>query len=146
MMMRGKKENKKPLVALYDISGIQSYSEPIISLAPHRDSLVKRKLTVLTSMITDNLDKATITNKVPCMPNPTNTAGHNKAFEYPDMEYQGFLQACWGGETPPQKISYSPPKFVLTLFLFTLSPLPLGYSPPQSPSTPPQSPSTPPKR
>ena len=40
----------------------------------------------------------------------------------------------WGGRLPPppqkKKISYSSPKFVLTLFLFTLSPLPLGYSPP----------------
>ena len=35
-----------------------------------------------------------------------------------------------GGRLPPKS-------FLLTLFLFTLSPLPLGYSP-QSPSTPPQ--------
>ena len=41
-----------------------------------------------------------------------------------------------GGDSPP-KISYSPPKFVLTLFLFTLSPLPLGYSPPKVLQLPP---------
>ena len=50
-----------------------------------------------------------------------------------DYPRQGFLQARLGGgrlpPPPPKKISYSPPKFLLTLFLFTLSPLPLGYSP-----------------
>ena len=48
---------------------------------------------------------------------------------------QGFLQARFVGRLPPppkKKISYSPPpNFLLTLFLITLSPLPLGYSPPQ---------------
>ena len=52
---------------------------------------------------------------------------------------QGFLQARFGGETPsPKKISYSLNKFLLTLFLFTLSPLPLGYSPPKSFNSPPK--------
>ena len=47
----------------------------------------------------------------------------------------------WGGDSPPppkKKISYSPPKFVLTLFLITLSaPTPRLLPPPPSPSTPP---------
>ena len=42
-----------------------------------------------------------------------------------------------GGETPPQN-QLLPPKFVLTLFLFTLSPLPLGYSPPKVLQLPPK--------
>ena len=41
-----------------------------------------------------------------------------------------------GGDSPP-KISYSPLKFLLTLFVFTLSPLPLGYSPPPKVLQPP---------
>ena len=52
---------------------------------------------------------------------------------------QGFLQArFWGGGDSAPKISYSPPKFLLTLFLITLSPpTPRLLPPPQSPSTPP---------
>ena len=48
----------------------------------------------------------------------------------------------WGGDSPPppkKKKSVTPPqKFVLTLFVFTLSPLPLGYSPPKSFNSPPK--------
>ena len=41
-----------------------------------------------------------------------------------------------GGDPPPKTKNQLPPpqkKFVLTLFVFTLSPLPLGYSPPPPP-------------
>ena len=42
-----------------------------------------------------------------------------------------------GGRLPPKKPVTPPPKFLLTLFLFTLSPLPLGYSPPKVLQPPP---------
>ena len=43
-----------------------------------------------------------------------------------------------GGRLPPKKNQLLPPKILLTLFLFTLSPLPLGYSPPKSFNSPPK--------
>ena len=43
-----------------------------------------------------------------------------------------------GDSPPPKKNQLLPPKFILTLFLFTLSPLPLGYSLPKSFNSPPK--------
>ena len=56
------------------------------------------------------------------------TAKHGSAYT---RTWQGFLQARFlGGRLPPQKL-------LLSLFVFTLSPLPLSYPPPpKSPSTP----------
>ena len=51
--------------------------------------------------------------------------------------YQGFPQARFGGGRLPPQNQLLPPKILLTLFLFTLSPLPLGYSPPKSFNSPP---------
>ena len=61
-----------------------------------------------------------------------------KMKSYPGFPAGPFFFWGGGGENPPQNQLLPPPtNFLLTLFLFTLSHLPLGYSPP-SPLTPPQ--------